>query len=348
VKPGVPRIAVFRALQLGDMLCSVPALRALRAAYPHAEITLIGLPWARVFVERYRPLIDDLLVFPGAPGFPEQEQSGAGLAEFLASARKRRFDLALQMHGSGGIANDMVFAFGACECAGFVQPGESRAGRFLPWPEQLPEPERYLALMRRLRVPVHDAHLYFPLTERDHEECDRLLRGSAPARAAVVHPGAQLPSRRWPSNRFATVADYLARQGLDVVLTGTAEEAPLVASVAQAMRANAIDLAGKTTLGGLAALVSRARLVVCNDTGLSHLAAALQTPSVVVASGSDTQRWAPQDRMLHRVLAHYPPCRPCSHRVCPTGHECALGVSAEEVIAAVRRQLSPATLRNAA
>jgi ADP-heptose:LPS heptosyltransferase len=114
------------------------------------------------------------------------------------------------------------------------------------------------------------------------------------------------------------------------------------------MQARSIDLAGKTTLGGLAALVARARLVVCNDTGVSHLAAALRTPTVVIASGSDTRRWSPVDRTLHRVLAHYPPCRPCSHRVCPTQHECALGVGAGDVITAVRRQLSSRTLRNAA
>ena len=112
-----------------------------------------------------------------------------------------------------------------------------------------------------------------------------------------------------------------------IVLTGTGGEAPLVAEVAGAMRAPSLDLAGKTTLGGLAALVARARLVVCNDTGLSHLAAALHTPSVVVACGSDTRRWAPENRTLHSVLANHPSCRPCSHRICPTGHECAIAVS---------------------
>jgi ADP-heptose:LPS heptosyltransferase len=108
----------------------------------------------------------------------------------------------------------------------------------------------------------------------------------------------------------------------------------------RAMRARAHDLAGKTTLGGLAALLERVPLVVCNDTGISHLAAALRTPSVVVASGSDTSRWAPADALRHRVLADYPACRPCSHRVCPVGHVCARNVEVDDVIATARAQLT--------
>src|SRR3954462_1198918 len=116
------RIAVFRALQLGDMLCAVPALLALSAAYPRARITLIGLPWAKSFVERYSQLIDDLCIFPGAVGFPEQAESDARLPAFFAAARERNFDLAIQLHGSGGVANDILFELGARQCAGFVQP----------------------------------------------------------------------------------------------------------------------------------------------------------------------------------------------------------------------------------
>ena len=84
------RVAIFRALQLGDMLCAVPALRALREAWPDAHITLIGLPWASRFVERFSTLIDGLVVFPGARGFPEQEETDAGLPPFYAAMRARR------------------------------------------------------------------------------------------------------------------------------------------------------------------------------------------------------------------------------------------------------------------
>ncbi len=341
------RIAVFRALQLGDMLCSVPALRALRARHPHARIELIGLPWAASFVRRYSGLVDELLVFPGARGFPEQSETGEGLPAFYAEARRRRYDLALQLHGSGGIANDIVEQLGARLNAGFVQPGEAaREGVFIPWPDSAREPERYLMLMRAMGVPVGEPDLWFPLEEADRIEAATLLAecdaGGRPV--VIVHSGAQLPSRRWPAERFAVVADALARSGTRVLLTGTAGEAHVVAQVRSCMTQPACDLVGRTTLGGLAGLVERAALVVCNDTGLSHIAAALRTPSVVIASGSDTRRWSPANRLLHRVLATYPECRPCAYAVCPVGHVCALGVSPAEVIAVAREQLQGASI----
>jgi ADP-heptose:LPS heptosyltransferase len=127
---------------------------------------------------------------------------------------------------------------------------------------------------------------------------------------------------------------------LQLPITGTAAEAQLTVSVLGLMTAPALHLAGSTSLGSLEALVGRARLVVCNDTGISHIAAAMRTPSVIVASGSDTQRWAPLDHERHRVVADYPPCRPCSFRICPYGHECALNVAVPQVVGAARAMLA--------
>src|SRR5436309_10334628 len=75
-----PRIAILRALKLGDLLCTVPALRSVRAGLPGAKITLIGLPWARTFVDRYSAYIDDFLEFPGYPGLPEQPVDPSAVA----------------------------------------------------------------------------------------------------------------------------------------------------------------------------------------------------------------------------------------------------------------------------
>jgi ADP-heptose:LPS heptosyltransferase len=115
-------------------------------------------------------------------------------------------------------------------------------------------------------------------------------------------------------------------------------EAPLARELARG-RPRIIDLSGRSTLWQLGALVRQARLVIANDTGISHIAAALGTRSVVVSSGADVARWAPLRSDLHEVLWADLPCRPCGHRICPTAHECAQAVSSAQVLAAARRAL---------
>jgi ADP-heptose:LPS heptosyltransferase len=338
--PRPRRIAIFRALALGDMLCAVPALRALRAHAPNARITLIGLPWARSFVERFAAYVDELLPFPGFPGYPEQEGAIPPFLDFLCAARDQRFDLAIQLHGSGELTNRIVALLGAKRVAGFV-PRASNDDRFLPWPEEENEVRRYLLLMRHLGVATRGEHLELPLTWTDWEMWEELAERHRllPGAFVCIHPGARLQSRRWPAARFAALGAALAHDGWSVAITGSPAEAKLTAEVA-AQVPGAIDLAGETTLGSLAALLSKSALLVCNDTGVSHVASAVGVPSVVVASGSDVRRWRPLDARLHPVAWHDTPCRPCLHDVCPVGHGCALGVPAERVLAEARRMLN--------
>jgi ADP-heptose:LPS heptosyltransferase len=335
------RVALFRALVLGDVLCAVPAWRAMRAAWPQAELTLVGLPWAEPLVERLSCL-DRFIAFPGWPGLPEGPIAVDALPGFLARVQAERFDLAVQMHGSGGLTNPLVAAFGAARTAGFHQPPAfcpDPAG-FIPWPAHGHEIERCLALAEALGAPRLGRELEFPVRPEDDARLLALWPG-AQGPFAIVHAGSQLPSRRWPVERFAQVADALVSRGLQVVLTGTKGEAPIARAVAASARTPLIDLVGRTDLWTLGALVARARLVVANDTGISHIASALRTPSVIVSLGSDVSRWAPLDSARHRVLWQDLPCRPCAHAVCPTAHECALAIPASTVIAAAEDLLQP-------
>jgi ADP-heptose:LPS heptosyltransferase len=163
---------------------------------------------------------------------------------------------------------------------------------------------RNLRLLEFLGIPPQGDYLEFPLREEDWQELSRVPGAGAlrPGEYVCVHPGANDQSRRWPAEHFARVADSLAAQGLQVALTGTAAESGLAGEVASSMRFPATNLAGHTGLGALAALISRARLLVSNDTGASHLAAALHVPSVVIFTASDPLRWAPLDRERHRTL----------------------------------------------
>ncbi len=301
----VRSVAVFRALQLGDMLCAVPALRALRAALPESEITLVGLPWAASFVRRFDRYLDAFLEFPGYPGLPERVPDVRRIPAFLADVQAKRFDLVIQMHGSGEITNPIAALFRAADLAGFYRPGQfcPAPGRFLPYPDGEPEIRRSLHLMRFLGVPGRGEYLEFPLDDADREDARRAAGLQlAGGRYACVHPGARAVDRRWPPEAFARVADALAARGLRVVLTGSADETTLTREVVRHMHAPAIDIAGRTSLGGLAAVVSGARLLVSNDTGVSHVADALAIPSVVVYTTSDPGRWAPLDRRKHRAI----------------------------------------------
>jgi ADP-heptose:LPS heptosyltransferase len=300
------RIAVLRALKFGDLLCAVPTFRALRAAWPRAEIILIGLPWAAAFVDRFRHLLDGFREFPGYPGLPEREPLTDRLPAFFAAMRADHYDLAIQLHGSGLTTNPVVELFGAKARAGFYPPGRRCPDprRFLPWPGHGLEVRRLLALVEFLGITPQGEHLEFTVHQDDRSRrralpgAERLERGGY----VCVHPGASVPERRWPPEHFAAVADRLTDRGLAVVLTGTAEEAGLTQAVAARMRAPALDYAGRTDLGTAGALIEGARVLVCNDTGVSHLAAALRVPSVVLSTGDNPARWAPADRRRHRVL----------------------------------------------
>jgi ADP-heptose:LPS heptosyltransferase len=341
--PALRSIAVFRALQLGDLLCIIPAVRAIRAAAPDAEITLIGLQWARNFAQIFDRYFDDFLEFPGFPGMPEQLPSLPLIPEFFAAAQQRRFDLALQFHGSGVLSNPLTVLLGARVNAGFYQSGQycPVPQRFLLWDEHEHEVLRYLRLVNTLGAAAQGMHLEFPISASDRHSLQRCAGNLPPGGYACIHPGSQLPSRRWQPQRFANIADRLADHGLQVVLTGTAHEAGIARSVGQRMRAPALNLTGKTTLGALASLIADARLIVCNDTGVSHIAAAVATPSVVICSGADPRRWAPLDRARHRLLYHPVACRPCNHYSCPfPDHPCADGVSVEQVWTEVQNLLA--------
>lgn len=301
------KIAVVRALKgLGDLLCIVPALRTLRRNFPDAEITLIGLPQAKFFAERFSCYIDNLLEFPGWPGLPERKPELRQLPAFLKNAQEAQFDLALQMHGSGLILNPVTFMLDASYTAGFYPPGQPchDIAYFLEYNENEPEIMRYLRLLDFLGLPTYGNELEFPVYWADHEKLFQLFQthNLRSGEYICIHPGASSPEKCWRPERFAAIADSLAAEGLQIVITGSATEVTLAQQVGQKMRANFINLAGCTPLGVLAALLENSRLLVCNDTGVAHLASAVNTPSVVIFSNSNPARWAPLNQNRHRAL----------------------------------------------
>jgi len=297
------RIAVFRALQLGDMLCAVPAFRALRHAYPQAEITLLGLPWAASFCDRFSKYFDHFIHFPGYEGLPEQPVDAILWGKFLARMRAEPFDLILQMQGSGGIVNDMLENLQAGPVAGFHSAGSYRnSDFFLEYPTGISEIERHLRMLENLEITSQGTELEFPVDESEmlhlHTSVSHLIQDEY----VCVHPGSRGAWRQWPPSHFAALADICAGHGYQVVVTGTKEEAAVTGQVIELMDYPPLDLTGQTGLGEIAQLIKQSTLLISNCTGVSHIASAVQTPSIVISMDGEPERWGPLNTSLHKTI----------------------------------------------
>lgn len=340
------RVAVVRALLVGDMLVAVPALRALREALPEAEVTLVGLPWAADLVRRLPRYLDAFLPFPGFPGIKEREPDGGSLPGFLAEARARRFDLAVQMHGSGTCSNPLTRLLGARRTAGLVTPGGAGGLDFpLPYVEGRHEVHRWLDLVEFLTGRRGDARLEYPVLAGDHAELAAAGFDATGRPYLVAHPGARARSRQWMPGRFAEAADRLARLfGLEVVVSGGPGEEAIVERVSGLLQRPPRPVPVTIGLGALAALIEGARLLVSNDTAAAHLANAVGTRSVVVYGSAHVASWRPLDLTRHRTLFVPMPCRPHGCAACPHDFECLRAIGADRVVAAARELLEAGAL----
>jgi ADP-heptose:LPS heptosyltransferase len=300
----INKIIVFRALQLGDMLCFVPAMRALRKTYPDAHIALAGLPWAKSFTDRFNEYFDEFIWFPGYPGLPEQALNPVEFSNFLTNIQQQQFDLALQMQGNGYLVNPMVELFNAKYTAGFCKPEDytPNIDYFLPYPNYGHEAERHLLLMNFLGIESDGKELEFPLTELDQAEFDNIKLPVEPKQYVCIHPGSRGRWRQWPVEHFAAIGDHCICNGYQAVITGTKDEADIVNEVISHMKYDAINTAGKTSLGAIGVLIKNAAALISNCTGVSHMAAAFETLSIVISMDGEPERWGPINTQIHRTI----------------------------------------------
>ena len=327
------RVLVVRLDSLGDVVLCGPAVRAIAAASD--EVWMLcseqGAPAARLL-----PGVDGVIIWQCpwivADSVPVGEEDIAGVVKRLAGAR---FDAAViftSFHQSPLPTALLLRLAGIRRIAGASvdHPGALLDVRLVPGetlPEQIPEPERALAIAGAAG---------FDLPIGDDGTLALSHVGEPPAGlhgAVVVHPGASAPSRRWPAERFARAVELLHERGWQVAVTGSQAERELTRAVAGRF---GVDLGGRLDLPALAALIAGSRVLVCGNTGPAHLAAAVGTPVVSLFSPVvPAAKWAPY-RVPHILLGdQHAPCRGTRARQCPVpGHPCLTEVAADVVVAA--------------
>lgn len=301
VVAGVDRIAVLRANALGDFVMTLPALDALRAAYPHAEIVLLATPMhAELLTGRPGP-VDRVEVVPVTHGVRDGEAEDPGaLAVFFDRMRDQRYDLALQLHGGGRWSNPFVNRLGARVTAGLRSADAEPLDRSVPFVHFHHEVLRWLEVVGLVGARPVTLTPQLSVTAADRAASEAAVP-PVDRPLVVVHPGARDPRRRWPADRFAEVTDQLVAAGAAVVVTGVEAERDVAEQVVAAMRSEAQLLVGGLDLSQLVGLLDRAGIVLANDTGPRHLAEAVGTATVSIFWCGNLPNAAPLTRARHRV-----------------------------------------------
>lgn len=262
--PDRPVLLVLRALMLGDLLVAVPALRALRRAYPGHRLVYAAPAW----LEEALALVGGYELLP-TPGLDAPIPAGPG-----------RVDVAVNLHGSGPQSEARLAALEAGTVIGHrtvARPGPR-------WIDGIHERERWTRLLQWHGIEADSG---------DYRLLPPAVASPRPG-ATVMHVGAAYGSRLWPAERFAGVARKLAAEGHKIVLTGSAAERPRAVEVAR--RAGLGEegvLAGNLRLSEFAACIAEAGLVISADTGAAHLASAYSRPSVVLFGPAPAGAWGP-------------------------------------------------------
>lgn len=341
------RILAVRLDNLGDVLVTGPAIRAIKESLPEAELTLLASP-VGAQVGKLHPDVDDVMVYRAPwmdpwrklPQDPEREMA---TIRMLAD---RDFDGAIIF--TSFRQSPLPSAY-LCYLAGIPLrlaasidgPGSLLTTRHKHPERVMHEVERGLDLVGAIGLSTGRQDLALHVPDMGRFEARAALNDAGSRPLVVVHPGCSMPARTYPPEMFAAVADGLIRAlGATVVLTGSEDERNLTASVRAMMGEEPLDLAGKLSFEGLCGLIEVADLTVTNNTGPMHIAAAVKTPVVVLfALTNIPEQWGPW-RVPSRVLYHDVPCRICYSRVCPYGHECLRLVTPDLVVQAAGELLT--------
>lgn len=335
----IKRVVVRGTNWVGDAVMTIPALRELRRVLPHAHITLATRPWAEgLFADA--DFLDDLLTYERRP------RDLRAVARQTREWQRRRFDLALLFQ------NAFEAALIARAARVPVRIGYATDGRSMLLTHALPLPDwrdhrhevfYYLNLVAELErllygassVEEHEPQFALNISEARKTEAREFLLSQGlrkEAKVVALCPGStNSRAKRWPAERYAALADRFALEtGANILLVGSPEELEVSREVSERMVNHPIVLTGRTDLTQAVAVLSLADVLITNDTGPAHIAAALNRPTLVIFGPTDPRTTRPFSPAAE-IIRHPPECAPCMLRDCPIDHRCMTVISPDEV-----------------
>ena len=332
------RILVSRTDRIGDVLLSTPVIKSLREAYPRAYIAMMVSPYAGLVVEG-NPDLDSVIIYDKGG----KHKSWFAAARFSRYLKKKKFDLAIILHPTNR-AHLLTFFAGIAKRVGydrklgFLLTDRLRHTKHLG---EKHEAEYNLDLLRYLGINCRPPQLHMPINKESQNWAIELLKVNgigAVDKLLGIHPAASCPSKVWPPERFAEVADKLsAKYGFKTVIVAGPRDTEKAKVMQEHMHTQALNLAGKASVSQLASILKRCSLFISNDSGPVHMATAVSTPVISIfgraQKGLGPKRWGPmgpKDKYLHKDAG----CITCLAHNCVRGFVCLESISVDDVIVA--------------
>lgn len=344
-------VLCVRLDNMGDILMTTPALKAIKHTHPQCKVTLLTSPSGAAIANHILE-IDDVIIYspPWMKATTSNEPYNGYDLSIIESLQERGFDKAIiftTYTQSPLPAALLCYLSGIPRCLAYCH--ENPYQLISDWLRD-PEPEhhirhevkRQLDLVGSVGCHTPDEHLSLCLQDKDKEYIKSLLieNGIDPSKCIVIHPGSTAPSRRYPPEQYAKAADLIIKEfNYKIIFTGSESEKSLIDEIIASMQQRAISFAGLLPLSALAALISYARVLVANNTGPAHISAAVGTPVVSLYALTNLQHtpW----KVPAKILFHAVPCYCCFKAICPQKHHhCLLLVTPEQIVAAVKELLN--------
>ncbi|MCS6874897.1 MAG: glycosyltransferase family 9 protein [Pyrinomonadaceae bacterium] len=335
----VKSVLIVKLRSIGDTVLSTPSLIALRRFLPKARIDILLEDWVAPILEGFDQ-VDNVIVL---------KKSLKSKLRTALEIRKRRYDVAFNLHG-GTTATFFIAASQAKHRVAYKHVRYnflynhllSSASDFWQQPTTH-STEQQLALLGFVGVNVRDKPKSHLKVSKDAEKTlieklEKFQSFDRTRKIALLHPGATLETKRWSEQRFALIADFLYQKGFMPIATGTKNELEILTKLKKAAKKTVL-VCTDLSLPEVTALASKASIFVGNDSGIAHIAAAVQTPCVVIFGSSNVNHWRPWTDAPNRIVIKPMPCQPCHGYFCAEFDRprCILEVSVESVIEAIEQ-----------
>ena len=338
------RILLTRTDRIGDVVLSTPAIKAVRDKYPDAHIAFMVRPYAKDLTFD-NPYLDEVIIYDKYG----KHKSLLNTILFALNLRKKKFDLAIMLHPTNRV-HLIAFLAGIPERIGYDRKLAFLLTKKTPHAKQegkKHELDYTLELLEAAGIQAKDKELFVPLHEENVLKAEKLLSEhhvGNDVTLVAVNPGASCASKRWPAGNFAEISDKLAEKyKARILLISDSANREFADKMAAKMKYEPVNLAGRTSVGDMAALISKCKLFISNDSGPVHIASAVKVPVISIFGRNDTglspKRWGPtgdKDVFFHKNVG----CDPCLAHNCKLGFKCLEAVTPSEVLRAAERLLA--------